>query len=46
VTPSRIAENFALFDFDLTDKQMAGISGLDRDGRIGPSPDTFAYVPR
>ena len=46
VTPSRIAENFALFDFELTDDQMAGISGLDRDGRIGPSPDTFAYVPR
>ena len=36
VTPSRIAENFAIFDFDL-----AAIEGLNRDERTGPDPDTF-----
>jgi 2,5-diketo-D-gluconate reductase A len=33
VTPARIAENFALFDFELTDADMAAITGLDRNGR-------------
>jgi 2,5-diketo-D-gluconate reductase A len=46
VTPSRIAENFALFDFELTDGQMARIAQLDRDGRIGPNPEEFSYIPR
>jgi 2,5-diketo-D-gluconate reductase A len=38
---SRIEENFALFDFELRDEQMDGISALNRDERIGPNPDTF-----
>ena len=40
-------ENFAIFDFELTDDEVAAISGLDRgeDGRTGPDPDTFDYVP-
>lgn len=42
VTPSRIAENFAVFDFELTEPQMAAINGLTRDdGRIGPDPAAF-----
>ncbi len=47
-TPSRIRENFALFDFALDDDDVQAISGLDRgeDGRTGPHPDRFAYVPR
>jgi 2,5-diketo-D-gluconate reductase A len=48
VTPARIVENFALFDFELSDDQMQRIGSLDRgeDGRTGPNPDVFDYVPR
>ena len=45
VTPARVAENFRLFDFELTGDDMAAISGLDRDERFGPDPDTFNWVP-
>ncbi len=47
VTPSRMKENFELFDFELEQGDMDEISALDRgeDGRTGPHPDTFAYVP-
>ncbi|WPF82847.1 aldo/keto reductase [Sanguibacter sp. 4.1] len=38
VTPSRIAENIALFDFELTGDDLAAIDGLERDGRVGPHP--------
>jgi 2,5-diketo-D-gluconate reductase A len=41
-TPSRIKQNFELFDFELTDADMAAISALDRGERTGPDPDTFA----
>jgi 2,5-diketo-D-gluconate reductase A len=46
VTRSRVEENFAIFDFELDEAQMAAITGLNRDERTGPDPDTFAYVPR
>ena len=46
VTRSRVEENFALFDFELDEGQMATITGLDRGERTGPDPDTFDYVPR
>ncbi|WP_327299194.1 MULTISPECIES: aldo/keto reductase [unclassified Streptomyces] len=45
VTPSRVKENFALFDFELSEADMAAITGLDRGERTGPDPDTFNYVP-
>jgi 2,5-diketo-D-gluconate reductase A len=39
VTRSRVEENFALFDFELTDANMGDISALNRDERTGPDPD-------
>jgi 2,5-diketo-D-gluconate reductase A len=47
VTPARVAENFAIFDFELDAAAMARIDALDRGdaGRNGPDPDRFAYVP-
>jgi 2,5-diketo-D-gluconate reductase A len=39
VTPARVRENFELFDFELDDAQMAAISAVNRDQRIGPDPD-------
>jgi 2,5-diketo-D-gluconate reductase A len=41
VTPSRIEENYQVFDFDLGDDEMQRLSELDRGERIGPDPDTF-----
>jgi 2,5-diketo-D-gluconate reductase A len=40
-TRRRIEENFALFDFELTDQDVADISGLNRDARRGFDPDEF-----
>ncbi|HEU5005443.1 MAG TPA: aldo/keto reductase [Jatrophihabitantaceae bacterium] len=40
-TPSRIEENFALFDFELADDDVDAISGLNRNERTGPDPDAF-----
>ncbi|PWI13855.1 oxidoreductase [Streptomyces sp. Act143] len=42
VTPARVRENAAVFDFALTDEEMTSIAGLDRGLRTGPDPDTFA----
>ena len=47
VTPKRIEENFALFDFELSGHDVDALSGLDKgeDGRAGPNPDVFDYIP-
>ncbi|WP_030999115.1 aldo/keto reductase [Streptomyces sp. NRRL F-5630] len=45
VTRSRVEENFALFDFALTEGDMSEISALNRDERTGFHPDEFNYVP-
>ena len=37
--PERMAENFAIFDFELAQADMALISALNRDERTGPNPD-------
>lgn len=41
-TPSRIAENLAAADLRLTDDEIAAISALDSDERIGGDPATFS----
>ena len=47
VTPSRIQENFEVFDFELDEDDVTAISALDKgeDGRTGAHPDRFAHVP-
>jgi 2,5-diketo-D-gluconate reductase A len=45
VTPSRVKENFELFDFELTEAEVSDITLLNRDERTGPNPDEFNYVP-
>lgn len=45
VTPSRIKENFEIFDFCLTQNQMTAMDSLAiRNLRIGPNPDIFFEV--
>jgi 2,5-diketo-D-gluconate reductase A len=43
----RMAENFAIFDFELDSVDVETIDALDRGeaGRSGPNPDTFDYIP-
>ncbi|WP_232797154.1 aldo/keto reductase [Blastococcus atacamensis] len=41
----RMAENFALFDFELETGDLAMLTGLDRGERTGPDPDRFNYIP-
>lgn len=38
-TPARIAANFEVFGFELTDDQMAQIDALDTGDRLGADPD-------
>jgi 2,5-diketo-D-gluconate reductase A len=45
VNRSRIEENFAIFDFELDESDMAAITALDRGERTGPNPDEFTYIP-
>ncbi len=40
-TPERIIENFDIFDFELSERDMAKIDGLDRNQRLGPHPNEF-----
>lgn len=42
-SPARLAENFAVLDFALSEADMAALDGLDRGHRTGPDPDSFDY---
>jgi 2,5-diketo-D-gluconate reductase A len=43
----RMEENLKIFDFELTDAEIAAIDALDKgeSGRVGPNPDTFDWLP-
>ena len=45
--PQRMAANLAVLDFTLDDAERDAITALDRgeDGRNGPNPDTFDWIP-
>jgi len=45
VTPSRMQENFEIFDFELSPDEIGLISALNKDERTGPDPDKFDYIP-
>ncbi|VFT67476.1 2,5-diketo-D-gluconic acid reductase A [Escherichia coli] len=41
VTPSRIVENFDVWDFRLDKDELGEIAKLDQGKRLGPDPDQF-----
>lgn len=41
--PERLRQNIDLFGFELTEDEMAAVTGMDSDERIGADPATFAY---
>jgi len=43
VHPDRIAENAGVFDFSLSEEEMARLDGLGADGRVGPDPFNFNF---
>jgi diketogulonate reductase-like aldo/keto reductase len=43
VRPEHIDANAAIFDFELSDEDMAALDALDRGERTGPDPDNFAF---
>jgi len=48
LSTDRMRENFALFDFELGDSDVAALSALDEGepGRTGPNPNQMDWIPR
>ncbi len=44
VKPARQVENLDIFDFELTDAEMAAIATLDVGERTGPDPSVFKFM--
>jgi diketogulonate reductase-like aldo/keto reductase len=44
VTPARIRENIAIFDFELPGEDVETITALNKNQRTGPDPDTFNAI--
>lgn len=43
VKEQRIIDNAAIFDFQLTEEEMAKINDLNKDERVGADPDNFNF---
>jgi 2,5-diketo-D-gluconate reductase A len=41
-SPERVKSNLDVFDFELTDDDMASLNGLDEGTRFRPDPETYA----
>ncbi len=42
-SPVRIAENFSVFDFELSAEEMEEIDGLNREEHLGATPEHFTF---
>jgi len=42
--PERIAQNIDVFDFELSDDELAALAEFDRDNRLGGDPDTHVEL--
>ncbi|KUP03927.1 glyoxal reductase [Bacillus coahuilensis p1.1.43] len=43
MTPSRMEENISIYDFTLSEEELAQLNALHEGRRIGPNPDEFDF---